>query len=182
MPMPSYEEVTQRAGSLRAMTGLTDTEFQALLPYFEQAFETYMGTHTIDELCETPSDPGTPGAAVWDVPIECQQVDSPVARRVEPDISRPRPPSSPDSRGVGRAAHEAQDRSDVDTSPCWHDGTERPIQRPKDPEEQEEYYSGKKKHHTLKNLLVINERCHMAFLSHTYEGKASEKGIAELAG
>jgi Helix-turn-helix of DDE superfamily endonuclease len=46
--MPSYEEVTQRAGSLRAMSGLTDTEFQALLPHFEQAFETYMGTHTID--------------------------------------------------------------------------------------------------------------------------------------
>jgi len=46
--MPSYEEVTQRAGSLRAMTGLTDTEFQALLPHVEQAFVTYMGTRTID--------------------------------------------------------------------------------------------------------------------------------------
>lgn len=46
--MPSYEEVTQRAGSLRAMTGLTDTEFQALLPHVEQAFETYLGTRTID--------------------------------------------------------------------------------------------------------------------------------------
>jgi hypothetical protein len=46
--MPSDEEVTQRAGSLRAMTGLTETEFQALLPHFEQAFETYMGTRTID--------------------------------------------------------------------------------------------------------------------------------------
>ena len=46
--MPSDEEVTQRAGSLRAMTGLTATEFQALLPHFEQAFETYMGTRTID--------------------------------------------------------------------------------------------------------------------------------------
>jgi hypothetical protein len=45
--MPSYEDVTQRAGSLRAMTGLTATEFQALLPHFEQAFETYMGTRTI---------------------------------------------------------------------------------------------------------------------------------------
>ena len=46
--MPSYEEVTQRAGSLRAMTGLTAMEFQALLPHFEQAFEAYMGTRTID--------------------------------------------------------------------------------------------------------------------------------------
>ena len=46
--MPSYEEVTQRAGSLRAMTGLTATEFQALLPHFEQTLETYMGTRTSD--------------------------------------------------------------------------------------------------------------------------------------
>jgi hypothetical protein len=29
--MPSYEEVTQRAGSLRSLTGLTEAEFQALL-------------------------------------------------------------------------------------------------------------------------------------------------------
>jgi hypothetical protein len=46
--MPSYEEVTQRAGSLRALTGLTDAEFQALLPPFERAFTTYMQDRTID--------------------------------------------------------------------------------------------------------------------------------------
>jgi Helix-turn-helix of DDE superfamily endonuclease len=46
--MPSYEEVITRAGSLRAMTGLTDQEFQALLPPFEQAFMAYMQAHTID--------------------------------------------------------------------------------------------------------------------------------------
>src|SRR5918996_3518600 len=46
--MPSYAEVTQRAGSLRALTGLTEAEFQALLPHFEQAFMTYMDERTID--------------------------------------------------------------------------------------------------------------------------------------
>jgi hypothetical protein len=46
--MPNYEEVTQRAGSLRALTGLTEAEFQALLPHFERAFVTYMHDHTID--------------------------------------------------------------------------------------------------------------------------------------
>jgi Helix-turn-helix of DDE superfamily endonuclease len=46
--MPSYEEVTQRAGSLRALTGLTDAEFQALLPHFEQAFVTHMQDRTSD--------------------------------------------------------------------------------------------------------------------------------------
>jgi hypothetical protein len=46
--MPSYEEVTQRAGSLRAMTGLTQPEFSALLAHFEHAFLAYMEDHTID--------------------------------------------------------------------------------------------------------------------------------------
>jgi hypothetical protein len=46
--MPRDAEVTQRAGSLRALTGLTETEFQALLPHFEQAFEASMQDHTID--------------------------------------------------------------------------------------------------------------------------------------
>jgi hypothetical protein len=29
---------------------------------------------------------------------------------------------------------------------------------------------------------VINETCHVCFLSHTYEGKASDKNVAELTG
>jgi hypothetical protein len=45
--MPSYEEVTQRAGSLRALTGLTDAEFQAVLPHFEQVFVTHLHDRTI---------------------------------------------------------------------------------------------------------------------------------------
>jgi hypothetical protein len=46
--MPSYEEVTQRAGSLKAMTGFTAQEFTALLPLFEHALAAYLQDHTID--------------------------------------------------------------------------------------------------------------------------------------
>jgi hypothetical protein len=46
--MPSYEDVTPRAGSLRAMTGLTEQEFTALLPPFEYALLTYLQDRTID--------------------------------------------------------------------------------------------------------------------------------------
>ena len=46
--MPRDEEVTQRAGSLQALTGLTKAECQALLPHVEQAFVTYMQDRTID--------------------------------------------------------------------------------------------------------------------------------------
>jgi len=46
--MPRYEEVTQRAGSVRAMTGLTEPEFTALLPPFEHALVAYLRDRTID--------------------------------------------------------------------------------------------------------------------------------------
>ena len=46
--MPSDEEVTQRAGSFLAMTGVTEQEFTVLLPHFEQALVTYMRERTID--------------------------------------------------------------------------------------------------------------------------------------
>ena len=46
--MPRYDEVIQRAGSLRAMTGLTEQEFTALLPHFEHALAAYLQDRTID--------------------------------------------------------------------------------------------------------------------------------------
>jgi Helix-turn-helix of DDE superfamily endonuclease len=46
--MPNYEEVVQRAGSLQAMTGLTQQEFTVLLPHFEHAFLAYLADRTID--------------------------------------------------------------------------------------------------------------------------------------
>lgn len=36
------------------------------------------------------------------------------------------------------------------------DGTEQPIERPKDPEKQKTYYSGKKKRHTIKKQVTVN--------------------------
>jgi hypothetical protein len=40
--------------------------------------------------------------------------------------------------------------------PFAHDGTERRIVRPQDPLEQAACYSGKKKDHTIKNVLLVN--------------------------
>jgi DDE superfamily endonuclease len=36
--------------------------------------------------------------------------------------------------------------------------------------------------HTIKHLLVIDETCHIGFLSATYEGKAHDKTLADLEG
>jgi hypothetical protein len=108
-------------------------------------------------------------------------MDSCAASRVESDLSWPRPASSPNRCGVCRDVQDASAGRKIHDPPFWHDGTERPIHRPTDPEAQQEYDSGKKTCHTLKNLLVINETCYVCLLSHTAEGNASDKSLAEFA-
>ena len=59
------------------------------------------------------------------------------------------------------------------------DGTERRINRPQDAERQKLNYSGKKKSHTCKNLLLSDRQCRVHYLSGTYEGKKHDKAIAD---
>jgi len=60
------------------------------------------------------------------------------------------------------------------------DGTERRRQRPKKAEKQALHYSGKKKTHTDKNVLVARASdAQVLFLSGTYPGKTHDKRIAD---
>ena len=60
------------------------------------------------------------------------------------------------------------------------DGTERRRQRPKNPEKQAAHYSGRKKTHSDKNVVVVEAGSkRVGFLSRTYVGRASDKGIAD---
>lgn len=83
---------------------------------------------------------------------------------------------------MSRLAQNSTGGGRVHVPPFGHDGTERPIHRPNDPEEQQDHYSGKQKCHTVKNLLIIDETCHIYFLSDTCEGTAHDHSLAELAG
>lgn len=57
------------------------------------------------------------------------------------------------------------------------DCSERPIQR--DTYEQEQYYSGKKGTHTMKNALLITSLGVIVWLSATYIGKTHDKNLVE---
>lgn len=54
------------------------------------------------------------------------------------------------------------------------DGTERPTQRPKDKDKQKETYSGKKKRHTRKNLVITEKNKRIGFLGRTVSGKTHD--------
>lgn len=60
------------------------------------------------------------------------------------------------------------------------DGTERRRQRPTDPAQQQAHYSGKKKTHTDKNLLLVNEHTRkVVYLGPTIAGKTHDKKAAD---
>jgi hypothetical protein len=51
--------------------------------------------------------------------------------------------------------------------------------RPQDPTQQADCYSGKKKDHTVKNVLLVNAPLTILFLSDTYGGRTHDKPIAD---
>jgi len=60
------------------------------------------------------------------------------------------------------------------------DGTERRRQRPKSPEKQALHYSGKKKLHSDKNVVIVHTRTRrVGYLSPTHAGKTHDKKVAD---
>ena len=60
------------------------------------------------------------------------------------------------------------------------DGTERPIQRPQDPQRQREHYSGKKKRPTVKNIVISEKRTKkVKGLGRTQAGKKHDKAATD---
>jgi len=79
----------------------------------------------------------------------------------------------------GRQFAQAERRQD-EPQDYIIDGTERRRQRPKNPEKQVLYYSGKKKAHSDKNVIIVNTRSkRVGYLSPTYAGKTHDKKVAD---
>jgi hypothetical protein len=62
------------------------------------------------------------------------------------------------------------------------DGTERPTQRPQDPERQRQLYSGKRKRHTRKNLILTDAQRRIGLLSPTVEGTRHDFALLQAVG
>lgn len=61
------------------------------------------------------------------------------------------------------------------------DGVERPVQRPKNSSKQKKLYSGKKKTHTRKNVLICDENKKILLLSPTKSGRRHDKKLLDKA-
>lgn len=72
--------------------------------------------------------------------------------------------------------------SATETNDLIIDGVERTRQRPKNPEKQRVHYSGKKKTHSDKNIVVVSTRTKkVSYLSQTVPGSVHDKKAAEQA-
>ncbi len=75
---------------------------------------------------------------------------------------------------------QKKERARKDAADSIIDGTERRRQRPKQAEKQALYYSGKKKIHSDKNVVIATaKKKRVSYLSQTYPGKTHDKKVAD---
>ncbi len=75
---------------------------------------------------------------------------------------------------------KVQEKNQKDAMDSIIDGTERRRQRPKQSEKQALHYSGKKKAHTDKNVIIVTvQKKRISYLSKTYPGKTHDKKVAD---
>jgi len=201
--MLEYTELKQNRRRFLAFTGLTPKEFRALLPPFEEAYQrryegpktlvgrnrkrqigggregmlpafeqkllfilVYQKTYPLQVIQGELFDMGQSSANEWVHRLLPVLHDALTAIGVMPE-----------RQGDKFARSE---RGKREPSEYIIDGTERRRQRPKVPEKQALYYSGKKKAHSDKNLVVVQtDSKRVGYLSPTYTGKTHDKKIAD---
>src|SRR5436190_12931432 len=201
--MMTYNTLSTQPRPFLAMTGLTPAEFRDLLPAFETAFER---AHPTDRTAAGQPRQRFPGGGrhgalssgadkllfvlvylkTYPLQVVMGQLFGistsqanywlhhllPVLRSALDDLG-----VLPERDGGRLARRPVQPKGQ---QVVIIDGTERRRQRPKKAEKQALHYSGKKKTHTDKNVLVASasdER--VQFLSGTYPGKTHDKRIAD---
>lgn len=203
--MLSYNKLKDRSRDFLAATGLTLDEFQQLLPAFQSAYEQrypYELTRT-GKPRQRRRGGGAKGILqhfedkllfilVYQKTNPLQTIHALQFRMSQPQanywIHQLLPVLQQALAALGLAPE--RDARRLATSPLLlegapagaMDGTERRRQRPTDTQRQKEHYSGKKKAHTDKNILLVNEMTSkVVYLSPTEPGKTHDKKAADEA-
>ena len=203
--MLSYDKLKDRSRDFLAATGLTLEEFHKLLPAFRAAYEKrYPPERTREGKARRRH---TGGGAKGALPngedkllfILVYQKTNPLQtmQALQFNLSQPQAnfwihqllpvlqQALGDSgwapeRDASRVAHS---QLVLEGAPTFTiDGTERRRQRPADKALQKEHYSGKKKTHTDKNILLVNENTgKVVYLGPTVAGRTHDKKATDEA-
>jgi hypothetical protein len=204
--MVTYEALRFDRRQFLALTGLTLSEFQRLLTAFPRAYQQlYPATQTAEGQPRQRSvGGGCKGRLtqpedkllfilVYLKTYPLQAVMGELFGLSQPQVNYwirrllPVLRSALDDLGVlpeRSPTHFAQAQGASGKSPrLIIDATERRRQRPKNPENQALFYSGRKKKHCDKNVVLVNTRGkRIDYLSRTYPGKTHDKKIADEEG
>src|ERR671931_1251301 len=200
-----YNELKNKPREFLAATGLKLAEFEKLLPAFQTAYEQKYPPHLTQEGKTRQRQVG--GGATGALPksedklffILVYQKTNPLQTMhgLQFGLSQPQandwihrllPVLQQALRDLGEAPE--RDARRVATSDLARaggadltiDGSERRRQRPQDHAKQKEHYSGKKKAHTDKNILLVNGRTRtVVYLGPTAVGKTHDKKAADEA-
>jgi hypothetical protein len=200
--MCNYAKLSEKRKQFHALTGYTLEEFHALLPAFQASFLKRMETYTLEgkkrqkrRYVDYRNSPLPTiedklvfilmylrKATTQDIFGEVYEMPQTVANKwihiLHPCLNQAL------ARVGEKPARHAQDLHLASETGqlFFQDGTERPIQRPKNQEIQATFYSGKKKRHCVKNNVVVNREGKIILLTPTCEGKKHDKKIADETG
>jgi len=201
--MLNYTKLKRDRRKFLALTGLTLKEFKALLPAFEKAYRkryapertltgrkrkrgvgggrcgvmktaeqkllfilVYQKTYPLQVVLGELFGLSQSGANQWIHRLLPVLLEALAALGVKPER---------DGRQFAAAERRTSTRRDYII-----DGTERRRQRPKNPEKQALHYSGKKKVHSDKNVVIVHTQSkRVAYLSPTHPGKTHDKKVAD---
>jgi DDE superfamily endonuclease/Helix-turn-helix of DDE superfamily endonuclease len=201
--MLKYEKLKDKPRELLAATGLKREEFEKLLEAFRQEYaKAYPGDRTMDgQPRKRRQGGGNKGSLYADeekllfmlvyaktYPLQTMhglqfgmsqgQVNQWIHRLtpiLQAALSSLGMTPERDGRAVADSALANEGGPDL-----LIDGTERRRQRPQAHKEQTAHYSGKKKAHTDKNVVVVNRHSKkVAYLSATRPGKVHDKKLAD---
>ena len=202
--MLTYDDLKTKPRKLLALTGLTPNEFEDLLPAFERAYlRGYPPAKTVvGKRRKRKSGAGRKGsldsiqqkllfALVYQKSYPLQAVLGELfgmeQSRANEWIHRLLPILKQALDDLGMMPErdpqkfKPKENHRPDAVNSIIDGTERRRQRPKNPEKQALFYSGKKKTHSDKNVVIATaKRKRISYLSQTYPGKTHDKNVADM--
>ena len=201
--MLSYEELKKNVRKFVSLTSLTPEEFEYVLPAFEAAYQqVFPATQTrTGQKRERKSGGGRKGvlasieqkllfALVYQKSYPVQSIMGelfgisqtqanewihtllPILKQALDDLGY-EPERDPKK-------FKKSEQGQKDATNAIIDGTERRRQRPKDAKKQALHYSGKKKIHSDKNIVIATaKKKRISYLSQTYPGKMHDKNVAD---
>ncbi len=201
--MSQYDEIKEKPREFLAATGITDKEFQVLLPTFEKSYELSLSRKPKKTAKKKQRARGggrksklaTSSDKLFFILVYQKTFQLQVMHGLQFGISQGRVnywvhrllpvlQKSLAEMGMKPERDGSQVADLIEASEGGAnlsvDASERRIQRPVNKDKQKEKYSGKKKTHTDKNLLLANENTkRVVYLSATVEGKKHDKKLAE---